>query len=152
MKKLTKVSIIIVSTVFLILVLASCSRLDENPVEIIRFLDEESYDSEVVIDSDGIEFIAEEAGIREKDVEWIIAITPEEWEDQDESGVLVFCVSNAAAKEMVEDLEDFVDDNKDFEEDVKRFTIERKGKYVFFGCEDVWELISYNSFQKIFTK
>ena len=139
MKKLTKASIIIVSTVFLILVLASCSKLNENPVKIVQHLDKEGYDSEVLIDPSDMDDVADETGIKERDIEWLIMTSPEAWNKSDESGILIYCISNSAAKKMVEDLEDYIDDNEDFEEEVERFTIERKGKYVFFGCEYVWE-------------
>lgn len=139
MKKFLKALILVATTIFFILLLASCSKLNENPVKIVQHLDGEEYDSTVAIDPSDVEDVVDEIGVKERDIEWLIMITPERWDKSDESGVLIYCKDKDAAKKMVEDIEDYIDENKDFEDGVERFTIERKGKYVFFGCEYVWD-------------
>lgn len=143
MKKITKTIIMLVS-VFFVLLLASCSKsvLNEDPIKIARDMDEKSYDSQILVDSKDIEDFADEFNIREMDIEWIVAIEAEDWQDYDKVGVLIYTSDRKSAKEMHQDLEEYMDENKDDMEEVKRPIVERSGKYVFIGSEIVWDLLN----------
>lgn len=141
MKKITKIILVLLVSILFVLLLASCSKsaLNDNPAKIVRNMDEKSYDSQLLVDSSDIEEFADEFNVRETDIEWIIAIEAEDWQDYDKMGILIYASNKKSAKEMQQDLEDYMEDNEVEMEEVKRPTVERNGKYVFIGSEVVWE-------------
>ena len=138
MKKIVKAVLILMVTLSFVVVLASCSRISEDPLKIVKELDKASYDSQIAVDSSDLEEFADELEIREEDIEWMIVIESEEWDSYDEIGILIYCKNYKTAKEMQQDLENYADENEDLLEEIKRPVIERQGKYVFLGAEKIW--------------
>ena len=102
MKKIVKAVLILMVTLSFVVVLASCSRISEDPLKIVKELDKASYDSQIAVDSSDLEEFADELEIREEDIEWMIVIESEEWDNYDEIGMLIYCKNYKAALGEIE--------------------------------------------------
>lgn len=122
-----------------ILSLLSCSKLKDDPLGISKALDED-YAVEMCTDNEEIEDFGDEFDIKSKGVYCILTAYPDSDDDDDDEelkmGWFVFCDKKKTAKEIEDDFNDLLDD-EDYEDVFVRATVERKGKVVFIGCEDV---------------
>ena len=134
MKKILCVAVIIFIT---ILSLSSCSNLSSNPLKTAKSLNEEGYEA-FIVTGETIKEFADEFKVRSKGISCVV-VARDEGGRIGSGGLFIYCDDNTTAKNMVEDLEDFIDSNEDFDEDFVRGIVERSGKIVFIGCEDTWE-------------
>ncbi len=129
MKKFLIISFILITIVCLF---SSCSKISKDPIDLAKQLDEVDYVVSIIVDDDEIKDVADNFEIRAKSIEYIVAAIP--GYDDEKAGVFVYCDNKTHAERMEDDLLDFLDDNED---DITRGIVERYGKIVFIGCEDV---------------
>lgn len=150
MKKL----ICIIAAVILLAFLVACNDNDSeekndpttlvhDPITLTQLLGDD-YTVEILIDdADDDEFppmLISFFGLSQEDVCSILEATPVH-EGDDKMGIFIFCKDMSAAKNVEEDMESFAETYEILVNDFSRFTIERSGDLVFFGCEDVWEKV-----------
>ena len=147
MKKITKIIIVSLVVLSFIFVLASCAMLDKDPIKVAQALEEEKYDTEITADPDDMRDVASEYGASKKGMVWMMSIRTERDEDDSifdyddyEYGMLIYCKKDSIAKDLQKSIEKYFEDQEDEEYfNRKNISVERKGKYVFLGSEEIWE-------------
>ena len=133
-----KIIFLIITMIALMLV--SCSYAKDDPISLAKNYDEQGYEVELIVDNEEINDFADEVEIKGKAIYCLVAVTPNDGEDQEKMGVYIYCNDNDSAIKMEEDLEEFVSNNEDyFREDIIRLTVNRKNNVVFIGSENAWE-------------
>ena len=132
MKKILIITFILITIVYLF---SSCSKISKDPIDLAKQLDEVDYIVSIIVDDEEIEDAADNFEIRSNSIEYIVTAIPDDYDDE-KAGIFVYCDNKAHAERIEEDLKDFLDENED---DITRGVVERYGKIVFIGCEDVLE-------------
>ena len=141
--KIKKVLSLAFVTIFVVLMFSACSKVSSDPIKLAEALQEEDYTVSFLVDSEDIRDFAKEYDIEYKGIEYILCVTPENsysyavYQPR-EIGYFIYCEKTNGAKEMVDDIEKIAR-NSDFDENISEFTVERKGKVVFFGSSEIWD-------------
>ena len=132
-KKLSVLAFIIALMCFL----SSCVTISNDPTKLAVVLGEKGYDTWVYVDSEEILDIGDvEFDLNFKNVYCVISAIPKGSHDDDQAGAFLYCESRSSARKLEKALKEYLDDVKD---EAMRATVERTGKIVFVGCEDMWE-------------
>ena len=136
MKKFSKILVISLLLASMILLLASC-HLNKDPDKIVKFLDKKGYDSEFQTFDTSIL----DGAIESDDVEWML-VSMAENQNITSVGLLFLCKDKDAAKDVADAVENYFEQfEQSFKDEDVDFVVEQKGKYAFWGTEDLWELL-----------
>ena len=142
MKRFLRILSITLVVLTFAFILGSCSKIENKPLKVIEYLDDKGYDSYLMVDSEDKDYFSRKTGIKEKNIGWIIEID-EEYDPDDyynssnEEGLLIFCKTSAAAMKAKKALIKYADENKE-----KEFVVERKGRFVYCGSEEIWNVLN----------
>jgi hypothetical protein len=131
--------IMIFFAIICVLMLGSCSNVKDDPISLAKSYDAKEYAVKMFVDDEEIKEFADELEVRSKGIYCIVAVAPNNGDDDDKMGVYIYCNDNDSAEKMVEDLEQYAKNNEDFKEEILRQIVDRKGNVVFIGSEDTWE-------------
>lgn len=119
--------------------MSSCSNKVNDPMDLALLYEGKGYYVQMIVDDETIKEVADDFEIRAAGIYCMVAVIPDNGDNDEELGVFLYCDSNDVAKNVFEDLNKFADSSEDFKEDYDRGIVEKSNTVVFIGCEDPWE-------------